>query len=742
MITHHLKLAFRNLRKYKPHNIINIVGLAVGFTCFAFSALWARYEMSYDSFHPKADRIYRVHTDLFKWTQGGTSRLEEKNPYPLAAWLVTNFPEIEDACGIRSNKWDEITVMAADFSFCRMFDLPVSENIFIKGRTDYPVVVTDEFEGYVQHINEEYRCDVQSIIPRWPANTNIPFNMILPINSFDAGVAEQWNFLCAYDIYVLISKGVDVPSLESKLDSVRFPSWQHPISIIITPLTKLRHHNPSGNLKSDIKLSHIQIFSVAGVFVILCALLNHLTLFTTRVRMRLRELALRKVNGATDWQIAAMLYTDFLLVILLSLAAGFMLMVYLLPTFKEYATIESANVSIYTELLFYAAMLMVCSVMVGGLFILYFRNKTLNDNIKDSGTPGSRNAFRKGSLLIQLMISLGMMFCAVVFIKQIHFLHQTDLGINRRNVAGVRADCCPLSSPYFVAQIKQIPGIKDALPILGNYFLRDMLAQSVYTYEKDSKEISHSIFIIIADAHFFDFFGVEIIEGVAHRNEYNPSRGVFNETAMKEMGDAIRLHGNLVGVSRDFYLTPDTKAKPTITYFPKSYMEFKAIAYRYEEGMRQQTQQAVTQWFRKEFPDKGEFEIKFLYMEDIFEEHFKSERALLALLSIMTLACILIAVFGVYSLASLTCQQRRKEIAIRKVHGAETVDILNIFFKEYLILLGIGVGCFSCGIYYYETLDGRLCKTDFDGCVVVCGYFSDRVCGYCIFNLFDDMEIG
>jgi len=84
---------------------------------------------------------------------------------------------------------------------------------------------------------------------------------------------------------------------------------------------------------------------------------------------------------------------------------------------------------------------------------------------------------------------------------------------------------------------------------------------------------------------------------------------------------------------------------------------------------------------------QGEFEINFTYMEDVFDEHFKSERALLKLLSVMTLACIIIAVFGVYSLTSLTCQQRRKEIAIRKVHGAEVSDIMNIFFKEYLILL-------------------------------------------------------
>ena len=105
--------------------------------------------------------------------------------------------------------------------------------------------------------------------------------------------------------------------------------------------------------------------------------------------------------------------------------------------------------------------------------------------------------------------------------------------------------------------------------------------------------------------------------------------------------------------------------------------------------MRQQTEQAVKQWMHEEFTDQGDFAINFTYMEDVFEEHFTSERALLTLLSAMTMVCILIAVFGVYSLTSLSCEQRRKEIAIRKINGAEVLDIMNIFFKEHLLLLGL-----------------------------------------------------
>jgi len=726
MYQHHLKMAFRNLRKYKTQNIISIIGLAVGFTCFAFSALWIRYEMSFDNFHPKADRIYRVHTNMHKWLTYEDGTIYDTNPYPFANWLKTEYPEIEDACSIRPfSLGEKYKCLYADFSFCNIFDVNLPENLFIEGRTDRPVAVTDDLKEYAEYIKEEHNYDMQTTIPRWQSNTNIPFNMVVPVTLDDPRNTEWW-FAGMYHTYVLINREVDIQALEKKLNKVKLTEWRDTISVVMTPLKQLRYHNPSGNMASDIKFSHIQIFAVAGLLVILSSLFNHLTLFVTRVRMRLRELALRKVNGATNWQIAATLYTDFLLVIVLSLAVGFMLMSLLLPTFKEYASIGDNNVNIYAELLSYAALLIVCCVIAGGIPVLYFRRQALNDNIKGTGAPGSRNLFRKVGLCVQLIISLGLMFCSVVFIKQMHFLQQIDLGINRRNVAAVQTQCCPLK-PHHANQIKQIPGINDVLPLFGgNYFLGNMGGGgNPWDYEKDGKKITYFIFGIFADAHFFDFFGIEIIEGTAHPNEWNPERratGVFNETAMKVAEEDLRAKERVVGVCRDFYLTPTAKAKPSRISFPSSgYNSFRAVAYRYEEGMRQQTQKAVTEWLRKEFPDQGEFEINFAYMEDIFEEHFKSEKALLTLLSVMTLACILIAVFGVYSLTSLTCQQRKKEIAVRKVHGAEVIDIMNIFFKEYLFLLALAaLVAFPAGyLIMRRWLEGYVKQTSMDAWLYV-----------------------
>jgi len=694
MLKYYLIIAFRNLLKYKTQNIISIIGLAIGFVCFAFSALWIRYEMSYDNFHPKADRIYKVNMAMFKWNtveSGNSDVIQEFTSYQLSNWLKTNYPEIEDACGIMPRFLNgtvnpsKVSILYIDSSFCKIFDLPIQDNLFIAGSTIHPAVITNTLKAEVDSIQGQGKFDVQMTIPAWSSNTNIQFNMLAPLTlRYSEDRLKDWNFT-SFDTYVLIKEGANIQALKQKLDKVTIPNWQFPVSLVITPLKQLHYKDPIGKKQSDIKFSHIQIFTIAGLLVILCSLFNHLTLYVTRVRMRMRELALRKVNGASDWQIAAILYVDFLLVILMSLVAGFLLIALILPTFKEYAGIGTGNGNIYIELALYAVLLIVCGFIVGGIPILYFRKQVLNDSIKESGNIGSRNWFRKAILLLQLIISLCLMFCSAVFIKQIYFLQHTDLGINRRNIAAVSTEIFPLT-PLYAEQIKQVPGIIDALPITDNYFLKNMESATA-TVSDEKNEKVYTISVIFADAHFFDFFRVEIIEGTGFSNEFNDKR-VYNETAMKELGDVLLK--NKIGISRDFYLTPTIKAKPThISYPDPQYNFLKAIAYKYEEGKRLQTQDAITQWLYKEFPNQGKFGVNFTYMEDVFNEYFKSERALLKLLSVMTGACVLIAIFGVYSLTSLSCQQRRKEIALRKISGAEVLDIMNIFFKESLVLLFI-----------------------------------------------------
>lgn len=140
MIPHYFKIAFRNLLKYKTQSIISIIGLAVGITCFALATLWIRYEMTYDTFHRRADDIYLVRAQLT--ITDGT--LSNSMPYPAIEYLRKNISEIEDICGISpfktnlrfKDKGGDLLAIEVDSAFIRMFDVRILQgNVnFLKKR--------------------------------------------------------------------------------------------------------------------------------------------------------------------------------------------------------------------------------------------------------------------------------------------------------------------------------------------------------------------------------------------------------------------------------------------------------------------------------------------------------------------------------------------------------------------------------------------------------------------------------
>lgn len=148
MIRHYFKIAFRNLLKYKTQSIISIIGLAVGITCFALATLWIRYEMTYDTFHRRADDIYLVRAQLT--ITDGT--LSNSMPYPAIEYLRKNISEIEDICGISpfktnlrfKDKGGDLLAIEVDSAFIRMFDVRILQgNVNFLKKKSNEIAITE-----------------------------------------------------------------------------------------------------------------------------------------------------------------------------------------------------------------------------------------------------------------------------------------------------------------------------------------------------------------------------------------------------------------------------------------------------------------------------------------------------------------------------------------------------------------------------------------------------------------------
>ena len=199
--------------------------------------------MSYDSFHPKADRIYRVYMDTSKWfvdeanTSG--SSLRGNMPYLLANWLKSNFPEIEDASAIAtaggSTRPDNFSFLYLDYSFSNIFDLNLPYEMFIQPRPLIAVIPELDNEETAKSVKEQFNWDIQYTLPQWSSNTNIPFNMAIPIGfRYNEEWLNDWRYY-SFQMYILINQNVDILALQDKLDKVNIPEMSsNPISIVLT----------------------------------------------------------------------------------------------------------------------------------------------------------------------------------------------------------------------------------------------------------------------------------------------------------------------------------------------------------------------------------------------------------------------------------------------------------------------------------------------------------------------------
>lgn len=709
MIKHYLKIAFRNLAKYKTQNIISIIGLSIGLVCFALSMLWIQYEKSFDNFHSKANRIYIVQYVDKNREEG----VDPEVSFYLGEYLKSTFPEIEEATCSRpgtftidlNGKIKEFKTLEIDSSFCRVFDISDKylsfpyyihnfNGPFISRRV--PTAITDKVAKEI-FINENplekeletfnHRGDtlrVEKIIDAWANNTNIEFDFLKPL------IVSSNSQTAIYRMHILLKPNVDVQALSEKLRNIK--SDKIPAEIKIVPLTSYKLEHPSG----DIKYNHIQLFALSGLLVAFCALFNYLILFLNRIKMRNREFALRKTNGASNAGILALLYTEIFIILIFTFIIAAFVIYFVLPQFKGITGIELPNSNIYKYLLVYTSMIMGGIIILSIIPVYYFQRVTIYKSLQKD-TIGIKNLFYKICVLVQLIISIGFIFCTLVLMKQITFLNNTDIGFDRKNIVDIKLKTNWIDPAIYADRIKQIPTVTDVLPYLNQAILyaggTSSMDLSSWEGKTDDKDVNFKIMNI--SSNYVDFFGIKILQG----KNFNPdildrSEIIINETTAKTLGWKNPIgktivfpqerEKKIIGVIKDFYYEhPSVSVKPIFFMHTNSSNYF---LYKYEEGKKKETEEAVSKIILKDHPKD---EIKFTYMDDVYHDFLKSENALLKILTLTTIVCIVVSIFGVYSMITLICARRRKEIAIRKVNGASIGSILYSLLSEYITLLVI-----------------------------------------------------
>ena len=720
MKTHYLKVAARNLFKYRTQSILSILGLAIGFACFALASLWIRHEMTYDTFHDGADRIYRVR----KEEKASANGLGSVTPYPLAAYLKETFPEVEGACNLQfyespykvdgvELKLNELSIDSAAFS---VFDIRLLEGStdFLIPRQQDKVAITrrcaqrlfgdkSPIGKTIQSVYQKDPITICAVVSEWPEHSNLNYDIINRTNQYD-----QWG-IASWSTYIRLTPQADAKAFSQKL-------YEHVIQkedikmehFVATPLTAMRYDRPDPHKEASVKLKHVALFAVAGALVIFCALLNYLTLFITQIRMRGKELALRTVNGASPKSLFALLITEYLILLIWAWFFGMMFIEITFPWFKELAELKVSRNFAYAESAVYCFAVIILSILLSAFPILYYRKKSLQSVINSQKDGRGKNLFRKVSVTFQLTISVGFIFCTSVMMKQLFHLHHTDdRGMDIHNTAAVT-----MNSQTHIDAIsdflRSMPEVEEVAP-RHNPLVKPRGSMMLGAKEwEDMPTDAGNVLITIhqEDTSFVNFYRMTLLEGEMVTASSEKNDIVLNQAAVKEFGwhKAVgktfkRSHDGetyrVVGVVKDFHTqTPTLPAQPEgfmyhyelgggISFY---FSEKDNILFRYREGTWKTCKEKIEAMLQKEYPDSR---IELQNTEEEYTKFLSSEKALLKMLGALALVCAWLSIFAIYSLVSLTCEQRRKEIAIRKVNGAIVKDILSMFAKEYFTLLGI-----------------------------------------------------
>ena len=418
----------------------------------------------------------------------------------------------------------------------------------------------------------------------------------------------------------------------------------------------------------------------------------------TRIRIRQREIGLRVACGSTTGGLFRLFVSEL---VLLMLGSGLLGLVFLEVAKEKFQELSAVEGGLYLPALGYFFFLFLVSVSLSVVIIRYYSRKSIVETLHHTiGNVREQMFFQQGSIIIQLTICVGILWGLSVLFLQLNHLSHTDIGFERD---GRATFAFYPQEEGVIAQIKQIPYVQEVKELLSLLPRRGAAATSVNTWDgKSEDDEPFDIQYIPEGQEFMDFYGLRLIQGAPLSEQTDGYQVLINETAAKRLGwadpvgkhfgyitsEGKKLRGyTVVGVIKDFHISaPTDPVQPTLLvgYGVGGIRISRDFLIRFDETRTADLHRAVES-IMQGLDGHHDFELKTV--REAYDEYLTSERSLMKLLAFVSVVCIVISLFGVYSHVTLACERRRKEIAIRKVNGATAWLIMQSFLKQYVWML-------------------------------------------------------
>ncbi|MGF7078388.1 ABC transporter permease [Mucilaginibacter sp. UYCu711] len=742
MLKNYFKIAWRNIVRHKAYSTINIAGLAIGVAACLLIFVVIQFELSYEKFQPKYDKIYRV---VLQQNLGDGISYSEGIPYPMPAALEVDFPDAKFAT-IQTSYGSQITVpagntdvSAADKKFVEsigvMFIQPQFFNIFsykwlsgdgsVLSKPDMVVIdrstATKYFGKWENAVGKVVKMDnllllkVAGIIEDVPSNSDLPLKVLVSYPTLKTHLAEynledSWgNNSSNHQIFMLPAPDATVANLNDRLKTFVKKHYNQKNAAtkvhLVQPLADIHFDTRFGNTLGDhiTNKATIRTLSFIAILIIIMASINFINLSTAQSVGRSKEVGIRKVLGSSRTQLIKQSLGETGLIVIFALVIAIVIAKLALPYLKNIASVpdDISLISVGSIVFLMATTLAI--VVISGIYpalvvsgftpVLALKNKITAASV--GGVP-----LRRVLVVAQFAISQLLIIGTIVAVRQMNYVNSADLGFNKEAILIIPGSTDSISlqkSESFKQQLLQSPGVKAVTFTSDQPSSQNNWSTNFY-YDNAGTDKPYQTSLKFGDADYFKTFGLRFKAGQAFVQADTTNGVVVNETFVNKLGiqdphavigKILKLGGGkwhpIVGVVEDFKTnTLRENIRPIVILQMKK--QQGEVAVKLSTSNFSATVASVQKQWEKTY---AAYAYNGYFLDQNIAEFYKQENQLALVYKIFAMIAIFISCLGLYGLVSFMVVQRTKEVGVRKVLGASITSIVYMFSKEFMLLIGV-----------------------------------------------------
>ena len=742
MFQHYLKIALRNQAKNKVFSVINVLGLAIGIAVSILILNYVSFEFSFDNMHIKRDRIYRVEsrfyegavlTDDWATSSFGYGSAISREMTGIEDYVRIGMQNTEQTVSYKETRSRENGIAYTGPSFFTVFNFKLKDGA-VNDQLKRPntVVITQAVAR--RFFKEEnplgkmltfafgsnfYNCEVTGVLENFPKNSHIRLNYLISYETLPNYMKEFWYLHEAYT-YLLLSPGISPKEIEARFpamaekyktgNALKNKTW----AVTLVPLNKI-HLNPQKQYEKEIKGNKKSLITliIIAVVILMTAWINYINLTIARSMERAKDIGIRKVAGASRYQLIRQFLMESWLVNLCAIIIAAIIVFLMQPVFNRIID-ENIGLFILKQPVFWLStiLFLFAGVLLSGFYPALIMNRVepsiiMKGNYFNSGSAGTT---RQILVIFQFAASLVLICGMFIVAKQVNFMRRQNLGININQTIVAKF---PVSRQdinqkvtMFTENLLLEPSIKS-VSLVGSVPGMEVAFFASNRLQGDNQEKQRLYEMLTVDENFIETFGIELLAGRSFQKGFGNEQEslIINEATVSNLGfnnpeDAIGkkviLEGEsapvtIIGVTKNWHqrglgntYTPIMILRNgRLRWVPPRFIAIKIAGYQYDAILG-----LIKSRWNSYFPDAS---FDYFFLDSFFDNQYKTDRRFGKIVGIFTGLAFFISILGLWALASFNASKKIKEVGVRKIFGARSGNIVYLFSKEIVVLILIAL---------------------------------------------------